>query len=161
MGFEKRGLSKINLILIISVVVILFGLGVLIYNLIDSGDKVGDIGEESGEGVLGVVTSISEQCNNACDSGEKTDFCDFLRTVDGSRATCEELATSSQYSSYNVQACSTISCAPEVLDQTCVGIGGTWVNPTDIGACPSVDGRRSIKLTPSDSPPELDQICCG
>lgn len=155
MGADKRGLSKINLILIICVIIILIGLGILIYSITskDSGS------EGTSNKNLGEISEVAEQCVDACSSGQKVSFCDVQRTLpNGNKNSCENLASQGLY---DVEACPSISCAPEELDQTCEGLGGEWKEPTDTGACPSVNGLRSFKLGPSDTPLVDGQICCG
>ncbi len=151
MGFEKRGLSKIGIAIIIILVVVLAA--VLIYTL--------SVGKEE------KPSPLSEQCAFACDTDQKTSFCDVKRKVtDTSTATCNELLTNAIYSSYGVQACPGISCSaqPEgnsqvASDQTCSGLEGTWETPI-AGACPSKSGFYSRTRTAEDEPPATGQICC-
>ena len=109
---------------------------------------------------------ITFQCASACESQQKVAFCDVQRSFEGGLATCNELATNSQYSQYNVQTCPSISCTipgtggTQTNDQTCAGLGGTWVAPTESGTCPSQEGKLTRKRTPTDSPPTEEQICC-
>lgn len=110
---------------------------------------------------------ISVQCAFACQSGQKTSFCTVERTLnDKTTATCDQLSTNSQYSSYNVQSCASISCtvsaqeAAHLADQTCVtGLGGTWQTPVN-GVCPQSGIKIIRQITPSDQPSITGQICC-
>ncbi|MGA2130184.1 MAG: hypothetical protein ABSG05_01030 [Candidatus Pacearchaeota archaeon] len=110
---------------------------------------------------------VSAQCAFACQSGQKTAFCDVELTLnDKTLATCYNLSTNSQYSSYNVQACPSISCtlsaqqAAHLADQTCItGLGGAWQTPIN-GMCPQTKITAVIQLTPSDQSPIAGQICC-
>ncbi len=111
--------------------------------------------------------TLSTQCSLACQSGLKISFCDVERTLSkGATATCNQLSTDSQYSSYGVQSCPSISCtvsaqeAAHLADQTCVtGLGGTWQTPVN-GICPQTGITAIRQLTPSDQPPVAGQICC-
>lgn len=108
--------------------------------------------------------SIDIQCAFACNSHQKVAFCDVERALsDGAKATCKELSTNLQYSTYNVAACPTISCVltAEELDKTCVtGLNSVWVTPGAGDTCPVQEGKFSRKRTPSDNPPVEGQICC-
>ena len=152
MSLEKRGLSK-NSILIIIILTVLV-ISVLIYSFAIKKEKISE------------PDPLSEQCSFACETHQKAAFCDVKRKVDETNtATCNELATNPQYSQYNVQACSGISCSTQQgtqpLDQTCVsGLGGTWEQPADTGRCVQSGEKVRRLLTPSDSPPTAGQICC-
>ncbi len=149
--FGKRGLSKLGIAIIVILVVLVAA--VLIYNL--------SVKEEA------KPDTLSEQCNFACESQQKVAFCDVERLIgENTRATCNELATNSQYSQYGVQTCPAISCVTQgtggtqAPDQTCTGLGAVWTTPTASGTCPIQEGKFVRKRTPSDSPPAEGQICC-
>ena len=109
---------------------------------------------------------VSEQCAFACESEQKVAFCNVERTVGNLKLTCDELATNSQYTSYNVETCATISCEEyeqeqASIDQTCVtGLGGTWQTSEATGTCPQTGDKIVRQVTPSDNPPQVGQICC-
>ena len=111
---------------------------------------------------------LSVQCQFACESGQKTSFCNVERVLDnGASATCDQLSSDSQYSNYGVQPCDSFSCtvsqqeAARLADQTCVtGLGGTWETPVD-GKCPQSGIVLVTELNSSDQPPTAGQICCG
>ena len=110
--------------------------------------------------------SVSTQCAFACESGQRNAFCSVEMTLSNGAATCEQLASQSQYSSYDVKPCPAISCtvsapgAANAADQTCLtGLGGTWQTPIS-GSCPQ-SGIKIIKqVNASDQPPITGQICC-
>ena len=153
MGFEKRGLSGtwISIIIVLAV----FVLAIVVFNLVGK--------EEVAE-----PDPVAVQCSFACDTGQKTSFCDIKRKVtDTLGLTCNELSTNSQYSQYNVQTCPSISCsaAPQgnsqiAPDQTCSGLDGTWETPTPSGTCPTKEGFFARIRTAEDSPPTTGQVCC-
>ena len=151
MGFEKRGLSGtwISIIIVLAV----FVLAIVVFNLVGKEETV-------------APDPIASQCASACESQQKVAFCDVQRSFEGGLATCNELATNSQYSQYNVQTCPSISCTipgtggTQTNDQTCAGLGGTWVAPTESGTCPSQEGKLARKRTPTDSPTTTGQIFC-
>jgi hypothetical protein len=59
-------------------------------------------------GQNGEVSSLSEQCSFACESGQKVAFCNVERKVtDELKLTCNALSKDSKY---NVKPCPTISC---------------------------------------------------
>ena len=138
--------KKVLLILIIVVFVIITGLIAYVY-----------IGKEKPD-------PVSVQCAAACESGQKTAFCLVEMTLKNDlTATCDELSKDSQYLSYNVQACPSISCtiSAQEADKTCVtGLGSVWKTPNEGGICPSEEGKFARKRTASDSPPIEGQICC-
>jgi hypothetical protein len=111
---------------------------------------------------------VATQCAFACESGQKTSFCLVERTITNNlKATCDELSKNSQYLSYKVQQCPSISCAvsaeeaAHLADQTCItGLGGKWEAPVN-DKCPQTGEELVIKLIPSDNPPIAGQICCG
>src|SRR3989304_1763200 len=132
MGFEKRGLSGtwISIIIVLAV----FVLAIVVFNLVGK--------EEVAE-----PDPVAVQCSFACDTGQKTSFCDIKRKVtDTLGLTCNELSTNSQYSQYNVQTCS--------------GLDGTWETPTPSGTCPTKEGFFARIRTAEDSPPTTGQVCC-
>lgn len=110
---------------------------------------------------------LSAQCEFACQTGQQTGFCEVERTLsNGATATCDQLSSDSQYSSYNVQPCSAISCvvsaqeAAHLADQTCItGLGGTWETPVD-GTCPQSGIKVVRQVNSSDQPQTAGQICC-
>jgi len=112
--------------------------------------------------------SVSVQCAFACESGQGTAFCAVERTVNENlKATCYELATSSQYSQYNVATCPEISCetgsttSTQTDDKTCIsGLNSEWVDPDENGNCPQREDMFAIKRDSSDEPPVEGQICC-
>ncbi len=109
--------------------------------------------------------SAKIQCEFFCETGQKNGFCSFEINADKNlRTTCEELSKNSQYSRYNVQLCSSISCEPAVQesDKTCVsGLNSVWANPNSEGKCPVQENKFVIKRTDnSDAPPVEGQICC-
>lgn len=111
---------------------------------------------------------LSAQCEFFCNTSQKAGFCSFQVVVNNNlRTTCYNLSTDSQYSSYGVQPCPSISCtvspqeAARLNNQTCTGIGGTWETPTSSGGCPQTGIERVRHLSPTDSPPVAGQICCG
>lgn len=168
-GFKKGQLSPGVLITLIIIVLVLI-VGAIVYVVVsDKGGEKSAIELEKAQADIekeAVSSPISAQCKFACDSAQKTSFCDVERKVTESiTTTCKELATNSQYSSYNVQPCSTIDCNPiptaQELDQTCVtGLGGTWENPTSGGGCAPGGNKIRRQVTPSDNPPSAGQICC-
>ena len=111
----------------------------------------------------GESAAASEQCALFCNTNQRDAFCSFNVIVnDNLRTTCQDLATNSAYSQYNVQPCSTISCqlTAQELDKTCVtGLKSTWVTPT-AGGCPAQDGKFTRIRSSSDNPPIEGQICC-
>ena len=152
MGFEKRGLSGtwISIIIVLAV----FVLAIVVFNLVGKEETV-------------APDPIASQCASACESQQKVAFCDVQRSFEGGLATCNELATNSQYSQYNVQTCPSISCstAPQgnsqiASDQTCSGLDGTWETPTPSGTCPTKEGFFARIRTAEDSPPTTGQVCC-
>ena len=149
MGFEKRGLSGtwISIIIILAV----FVLAIVVFNLVGK--------EEVAE-----PDPVAVQCSFACDTNQKTSFCDIKRKVTETLSlTCNELLTNSQYAQYGVQTCPAIICptpGTQTNDQTCFGLGGVWVTPTTQNTCPPQEGKLVRKRTPSDNPPTVGQICC-
>ena len=150
MGFEKRGLSGtwISIIIVLAV----FVLAIVVFNLVGK--------EEVAE-----PDPVAVQCSFACDTGQKTSFCDIKRKVtDTLGLTCNELSTNSQYSQYNVQTCPSISCTTQQetpQDNTCVtGLNGEWATPTTGGNCPTKEGFFARIRTAEDSPPTTGQVCC-
>lgn len=92
-----------NKVLLISIIVgvIIIGTGIFFY--FGSSDIIG--GEDK-------PSPVAEQCVFACDTEQKAAFCDVSRKADDSvTATCQQLATNSQYSKYNVQVCPSIDCS--------------------------------------------------
>lgn len=154
---NKRGLGTAATIILVILAIVVIGGGIYYYSSLSEGI----VGDDK-------PIDILEQCVFACDTGQKTSFCDVSRKVDSSvTATCYQLATNSQYSKYNVQACPSIDClaAPEgnsalAQDQTCTGLEGTWETPTAEGACPVKQDKFSRIRSPTDSPPVAGQICC-
>ncbi len=158
---DKRGVGKIQLVLILSIIVIVVGGGILVYNLAGfdgESDLEGKSLSDVAYGSTGESEPVSRQCAFACETEQKASFCDVQRTLpDGTSKTCEALASQNLY---NVESCSSISCN-EVLDQTCVsGLGGEWTTPEADGSCPAQEDKFVRKRTPSDSPPTAGQICC-
>lgn len=106
---------------------------------------------------------LSVQCQAACEGGNIAKFCIIgIPLNDGSTATCLQLSTSAQYSSYGVKLCPTISCAgsSQKGDQTCVtGLGGTWTTPIS-GGCPQSGIKIVRQVYSSDQAPIAGQICC-
>ena len=149
----KRGNAKTILVMVIGIVVLV---GIIIAVLFLGGEK---------------PSPISEQCAFACEGESVVGFCSVERTVTKDlRLTCETLATDSQYSKYNVQSCSAISCSTYIEEQeeesspegqTCAMIGGVWETPDASGNCVQDGELIKRKLIPSDNPPEAGQICCG
>jgi len=140
------------LIGLIVLLVVIIGI-VLIYNF--------SIKEKEG---VAEPDPISFQCASACESGQKVAFCDVDRSFSGGMATCNELATNSQYSQYNVQTCPAISCTTQGTGtsgaDTCAGLGAIWVDSAAQNTCPAQEGKLVRKRTPSDNPPIAGQICC-
>lgn len=166
---EERGLSPdldynkkrgIILIVIISVaIIILIVAAVLILQPKEGGEEGTD-----NETNLPPPDTLAVQCEFICETNQTAGYCDTKRNLEnGGTATCSELATDSQYSSYDVQPCPTISCETQTqqIDQTCVsGLEGTWTNPNSEGNCPVQGNNLSKKRTSLDSPPVSGQICC-
>ena len=150
---DKRGLGTAAIVIIAVCVIVAIGGIIFFYSGLS----------ETGIGG-GKPSPVSEQCAFACDSGQKASFCEVERKADDSvTATCNELATNSQYSKYNVQTCPTVSCVltAQELDKTCVtGLSSVWATPNSEGMCPSQDDKFSRTRSPSDSPPVAGQICC-
>jgi len=98
--------------------------------------------------------SVAVQCQNACDTNQKSGFCDVARiTPDGKSGTCVNLAANSKY---DVQTCSNVDCN-EAIDQSCIiGLGGEWKTPISDGKCPD----SGIKIGSTDSSPVEGQVCC-
>ncbi|MEX0921130.1 MAG: hypothetical protein WDZ62_02605 [Candidatus Pacearchaeota archaeon] len=146
-----------KLILAISIIFALIIISV-VYILISSDDLgVEDISEEP--------SPILEQCEFACNSGQKTSFCNVQRNVDENlRTTCYELATNPDYANYGVESCAEIICETqeEESDFTCEGgLNSEWVDSTSDGSCPEREGMFSrLRDEASDSPPEEGQVCC-
>lgn len=102
---------------------------------------------------------ISEQCKFACDGNQKTSFCEVERKLpDKTKSTCDIL---SKQNKFDVEPCSSISCAEETLDTSCVsGLGSVWKTPDSEENCPQEENKFVRKRTPSDNPPIEGQICC-
>ena len=147
---NKTILWIIGIILVVAIVV-----GVVIFTSID----LPDVGLEGNK-----PQPVSDQCQFACETNQKSSFCDVGRKADNSvTATCNELVTNQQYSKYNVQACPSISCTltAQELDKTCVtGLNSVWMTPTSEETCPSQENKFARKRIPSDDPPIEGQICC-
>ena len=166
-GFKKGQISPGVLTALIIIVLVII-VGAIVYVVVS--DKTPSAIElEKAQAQIereSAPSPITEQCKFACDSNQKTSFCDVERKVTETlTTTCKELATSSQYSSYNVQTCPSINCNPiptvQELDQTCVtGLGGNWENPTSSGGCSPGGNKIRRQITPSDNPPIAGQICC-
>ena len=171
---ETERHRKIILFLVIGIVLVLIILvGSIIFVLLQDADKKQTSAElEKKQTELektGEPSPVSEQCQFACDSNQKTSFCDIERKVTESlTATCKELSQNSQYAQHNVQTCPSIDCNPQKTpeqiaqesDQTCVtGLGASWES-LDGGNCPIGGDKQGIKLTPSDNPPSAGQACC-
>jgi len=147
MGLKKRGFGKG--FLIIGTIVFLIAIAAIFFFVLNPTSNKAD--------------PVSEQCSFACQSNQKTAFCDVQRKIDSKNsASCNELATNSQYANLNVQACPTISCVTVAQpDQTCVtGLNSEWATPTTDGSCPAQEGKFVRKRTASDQPPIDGQICC-
>lgn len=150
---SKNSNKKISLIVGVVFVLIIVVVGILIFT---SREKT----EEP--------STLSSQCAFACETSQKTAFCDVERKVTGEISeTCIELSTNPDYSQYNVQSCPEISCSSFLeenselaSDQTCSGLEGTWETPGSDGKCPTKEGFFSRKRTAEDSPPTEGQICC-
>jgi len=114
-------------------------------------------------GVRGNALKVSEQCASFCQTEQKAAFCDVdIRVTDKLRATCQALATESQYAEYGVIPCGTISCVltAEESDNTCVvGLGGVWETPVG-SACPAEGDALRFVLSATDDAPTSGQICC-
>ena len=143
--------KKFLIISVIAVFLIIMGLVVFLYL------GRGNLGREKPD-------PISVQCAFLCETNQKDGFCDQrIRVSDQIRTTCDELSKNSQYVSYNVQKCNSISCviSAQEADQTCVtGLNATWITPTAEEVCPAQEGKFARKRTPSDQPPITNQICC-
>jgi hypothetical protein len=107
---------------------------------------------------------VSVQCKFFCDTNQKAGFCSFEIQVNNNlRTNCNELSKNSQYTKYNVEPCSAISCAitAQEADQTCVtGLGGKWELPIGENTCPQSGDKIVRKINSSDESPVAGQICC-
>ena len=162
-GFKKGQLSPGVLITLIIIALVLI-VGLIVYVVVSDKGEGGETTTLPSGVVVGTPDPIAEQCRLACESGSKIGFCDVERKVtDALSTSCKELSTNSQYSSYNVQICTSIDCnsAPATqTDTTCSGLSGTWTTPTSDGKCPQSGNRLKRQITPSDNPPSAGQICC-
>lgn len=143
---DKRGITNAHLILMIVGILILLAIvgGIISWGLVKETRP----------------DPVSEQCKFACDSGQKSAFCDVERNLnDGTKSTCNNLANQNKF---GVESCPSIDCnAQEVIDQTCVtGLGGEWINLSAEGTCPTQEGKFARKLASTDSPQAEGQICC-
>ena len=150
---DKRGLRTAATVILIILAIVVIGGVIFLYSW-SSGIL---LGEEK-------PNPISEQCAFFCDTNQKNGFCSFqVKASDSLTTTCDEFATNSAYSQYNVQTCPTISCTliQEESDQTCIsGLGGVWETPQQDGSCSQFGETIRRKLSPSDSPQVGGQICC-
>ncbi len=147
---QKRGMSNQTIIMMIVGALVLLG---IILGVIFLG------GEEEAN-----VNPIIEQCASQCEAGSIPGFCSMQREVEeGLSLTCNSLATNSQYSSYDVEACSAISCTSQESSpssQTCISLDGEWETPAVGGDCVQDSDKIKRKITSSDDAPEAGQICC-
>jgi len=142
---------------------ILLGAIILVLALIIISISFGVLKSKNNIEEVNSVEEIIEQCAFACETNQASSFCDFSRRLNKNIVTtCNELATNSEYSKYNVQTCPTISCESlKNVDRSCVsGLESEWVNPDTNGNCPAQENKFVKKLNPSDSPTVKGQICC-
>ena len=171
-GFKKGQISPGVLTALIIIVLVLI-VGAIVYVVVSGPENVATssgvtITNPTGEiqTSAGVADPIFKQCQDACDSGNKILFCDFTRRFNNLEVTCNDLATNSQYSSYNVQTCPAIDCNPaqtqeQIADTTtCTALSGNWTTPASDGKCPLKDGKFVRERAASDNPPIAGQICC-
>ncbi len=149
---QKRGMSNGAIIMMIVGAFVL--LGIILGVIFLGGEK-----EAQPE-----PNPISEQCAFQCEAGSVPGFCSMQREVEEDLSlTCYSLATDSQYSNYNVEACPAVSCisqesSPSSL--TCVALGGEWETPETDGDCVQDSDKIKREITTSDNSPEAGQICC-
>ncbi len=147
---QKRGMSNQTIIMMVVGVLVLLG---IILGVVFLG------GEKEAES-----NPIAEQCESQCEAGSVPGFCSMQREVEEDLSlTCDTLATNSQYASYDVEACPTISCTSQEsspLSQTCIALGGEWETPAVGGDCVQDSDKIKRKITTSDDAPEEGKICC-
>ncbi len=153
-GKKAQGLSITTIILII--------LGVIVLVMLIVGFTMGWSGIKDWIAPSNNVQQIVSQCEIACATGGKYDFCSELRTLkikgdDIEDTNCYALATNSDYAKYGIDECKAITCdSSGEGTKTCNSIGGDWIE----GDCPTSKPDVYTGGDLSDAGDNAGKNCC-